>query len=66
MQLFTLQPVRRGDWQIKASILDEQLLIFLYNEITMKADFKVFYSEEVAHEFIERLLNDKSSKTNHG
>jgi hypothetical protein len=63
MKLITLESVRRGDWLIKASILDEQLLIFLYNETTMVSDVGIFYCEEEAHYYIERKLkNDYNSK----
>jgi hypothetical protein len=63
MKLVTLESVRRGDWLIKASILDEQMLIFMYNEYTMRCDVGIFYCEEEAHTYIERMLkNDYNSK----
>lgn len=61
MYLATLQTVRVGDWLIKASSFDDQILIFLHNEHIIKTHIKMFYNEDKAHEFIERFLNDKSS-----
>ena len=61
MRLVTLIPIKRGDWVIKASILDDQILIFLWNEIIMESKCAVFYSEETAHNFIESLCNDNSN-----
>ena len=58
MKLVTLIPIKRGDWVIKASILDDQILIFLWNEVIMESKWAVFYSEETAHQFIERVCND--------
>ena len=58
----TLQTVRRSEHLIKASIFDDQILIFIHNEATMDNEFRVFYSEETAHYFIEGLLdNDQDS-----
>lgn len=61
MHLATLQPVRLGDWLIKASSFDDQILIFLYNERIIRTHIKMFYDEEVAHEFIERFIHDQST-----
>lgn len=58
MKLVTLVPIRRKDWIIKASVLDDQLLIFLWNECTMEAVVRIFYCEVKAHEFIERICDD--------
>lgn len=60
MKLVTLVPIKRNDWIIKASVLDDQLLIFLWNECTMEAVVKIFYCEVKAHEFIERICDDNS------
>jgi len=59
MHLVTLQTVMLGDWLIKASSFDDQILIFLHNERTINTHIKMFYDEEKAHEFIERFINDK-------
>lgn len=56
MKLVTLGAVRREDWIIKASVLDDQILIFLYNEATMESQSLMFYSEEVAYYYIESLF----------
>lgn len=58
MKLVTLVPVKRGDWLIKASVLDDQILIFLWNENIMESRSAIFYNEEVAFQFIERTCND--------
>jgi len=50
-------------WQIKASSLDDQILIFGYNETTVDTFFKMFYNEEVAFNFIESL-HDQNHKIN--
>lgn len=56
MKLVTLGAVRREDWIIKASVLDDQILIFLYNEATMEAKSLMFYSEEFAYYYLESLF----------
>ena len=55
MKLVTLGTIRKGDWLIKASCFDEQILIFIYNECIMLSEIAVFYCEEKAHNFIESL-----------
>lgn len=57
----SLDTVRRGNWLIKASSLDDQLMIVCYNPKTVERIFKMFYSEETAYSFIESLY-DKNSK----
>lgn len=57
----SLGTVRRGDWFIKASSLDDQLMIVCYNPKTVERIFKMFYSEESAYSFIESLY-DKNPK----
>lgn len=51
----TLEPVRINDWIVKASILDDQILIFFVNFHKMQSYIRVFYDEETAHNFIEKL-----------
>jgi hypothetical protein len=60
MHLATLQTVMLGNWLIKASSFDDQILIFLHNERTITTHIKMFYDEEVAHEYIERFIHDQS------
>jgi hypothetical protein len=60
MHLATLQTVMLGDWLVKASSFDDQILIFLHNERTINTHIKMFYDEEVAHEYIERFIHDQS------
>ncbi len=55
MKLVTLGTIRKGDWLIKASCFDEQILIFIFNECIMLSKIAVFYCEEKAHNFIESL-----------
>lgn len=64
MKLVTLNSVKRGDWIIKASVLDDQLLIFLWNECKMESRFGMFYSEEHAYLFIERFVHDSPNFKN--
>lgn len=53
--LCSMQMIRQGDWLIKASSLDDQILIFLWNEATMEQQTHMFYCENEAFTFIERL-----------
>jgi hypothetical protein len=64
MYLATLQTVMLGDWLIKASSFDDQILVFFHNERIISTHIKMFYDEEVAHDYIERFLNDKVYQTN--
>ena len=56
-RLCSMQSFRRGDWHIKASILDDQILIFLINDNTMEHRTEMFYDEEAAYLFIESLYD---------
>jgi hypothetical protein len=61
-QLFSsLTTTRLGDWSIKASSLDDQIIICGFNEVTVDSFFKLFYSEDIAYIFVEGLY-DKNSK----
>lgn len=57
MIFVTLDTVKRGDWHIKASVFDEQILIFFTNKYTIPV-VKIFYNEDEAYYFIESLVND--------
>ena len=61
----SLGTVHRGDWLIKASSLDDQIMIMCYNLKTVDRIFKMFYCEESAYNFIESLY-DKNTKTCNG
>lgn len=50
-----------GNWLIKASSFDDQILIIGYNIATVDYFFKMFYDEEIAREFMEKL-NDSNFK----
>lgn len=52
-----------GNWLLKASSFDDQILIIGYNQATVEYFFKMFYDEEVAREFMEKF-NDKNFKIN--
>jgi len=59
MIILSLIPVRRNNWVIKASVFDDQILVFFHNPLTLAYFFKIFYNEECAYEFIEEIvLND--------
>lgn len=61
-QLYSsLTTTRLGDWSIKASSLDDQIIICGFNEVTVDSFFKLFYSEDIAYNFVEGLY-DKNSK----
>lgn len=51
-----------GDWLIKASSLDDQILMCGYKEGTVYTFAKMFYDEEIAYNFVETLY-DKDTKT---
>lgn len=57
----SLTTTRLGDWSIKASSLDDQIIICGFNEVTVDSFFKLFYSEDIAYIFVEGLY-DKNSK----
>lgn len=57
--------VQIGGWSIKASSLDDQILIIMKNDSIMETHVKLFYCEEKANQFVESLLNnDTSDKVN--
>jgi hypothetical protein len=65
-QLFSsLSTIRRGDWSIKASSLDDQILICGFNKVTVDSFVELFYNEETAYKFVENLY-DKNSQTHYG
>jgi len=60
-RLASLDIVVFGDWQIKASSLDDQILITAVHKNHVDFFIKMFYDEEVAFEFMENFY-DKNSK----
>jgi len=44
-----------GNWLLKASSFDDQIIIVGYNLTTVEFFFKIFYNEETAREFVEKL-----------
>lgn len=59
----SLQMLRRGNWLIKASTLDDQILIFMLNENTMEHQTLMFYNDDSAFQYIEGIIqNDLSNK----
>ena len=56
--LTSLKSIELNNWLIKASVLDDQILVVLLNKSTLTSYCEMFYNEEVAHSFIERLLHD--------
>lgn len=55
MNFVTLETIKINDWLIKASVFDDQILIFFHNYNTMITYSRIFYDEETAHKFIENL-----------
>ena len=56
--LTSTHPIVINDWWIKASVLDDQILVVLVNKNTLTTYCEMFYNEELAHSFIERVLYD--------
>jgi hypothetical protein len=56
MNILSLIPVTRKHWVIQASVFDDQILVFFHNPLTLAYFFKIFYNEECAYEFIEKII----------
>lgn len=54
--LVTLDAIRFNNWIVKASIFDDQILIFFFNSFTMQSYCRVFYDEEMAHTYMEKFV----------
>lgn len=61
-KLYSLNTVKVGNWSVKASSFDDQIIMFGYSEIDVEGFIQVFYDEESAFKFIESL-HDKNSET---
>ena len=57
----TLNTIRFGDWLVKASLLDDQILLVGLRPDGLGQFVKIFYDEKKAHSFIESL-NRKTAK----
>jgi hypothetical protein len=55
MNVLSLLPVRKGNWFLKASVFDDQIIVFFNNPLTFAYFFKIFYNEDCAYEFIESI-----------
>lgn len=65
MNLFcSLPPVRISDWIIKASSFDDQILVWFKHELWLDSELRMFYNEEQAYKFLERLNHDYSIEIN--
>jgi len=65
MNLFCSIPtVRIGDWLVKASSFDDQILVWLKHVSWSESELRMFYNEEDAHKFLERLNYDYSNEIN--
>lgn len=53
--LYSLSTVKIGDWSIKASSFDDQIIMFGYSEHDVESFIKIFYNENTAFDFIESL-----------
>lgn len=62
MRSYHCNTVRIGNWLIKVSSLDDQIMFCGYNQKTVETFFRLFYNEDVAYKFVETLY-DKNSKT---
>lgn len=53
----SIPAITRGDWLIKASSLDDQIIICMANSKTQETIFQLFYDEEKAYYFIESIYD---------
>jgi len=59
-KLVTLAPVRRGDWLIKLSVLNGQILLVASHLIDLeKIEVNTFYNPQSVFDFIEFLVKDE-------
>ena len=61
LKFCSMQCVKIGNWLIKASSLDDQIMVSGFNLETVEVFYKMFYSEEVAFKYMEKLY-DKHCK----
>ena len=60
-RLVSMQTVKIGNWLIKASSLDDQIMVFGYNDVDIAYLYKMFYNEDSAFEYMEKIY-DKDFK----
>ena len=65
MNFCSLPTIRFGDWCIKASSFDDQIIVFLKHQTWLETELRIFYNEEDAYSYIERVTNDPSFEINH-
>lgn len=51
----TLDTVKKGNWLVKASAFDDQILIFFCDLRTMESHVEMFYCENKAYTYVELL-----------
>lgn len=51
----SINVVKKGDWLLKASSFDDQILIIGYKKNLVDFFTAMFYDEETAHLFVEKL-----------
>lgn len=57
-RLVTLDVIKIKDWYVKASVFDDQILIFFINYNKMTSYCRAFYDEDCAYNYIEKLRGD--------
>ena len=57
MIILSLIPVKRKNWVIKASVFDDQILVFFHNPLTLAYFLKMFYNEESAFNYINEITS---------
>lgn len=57
-----MRSIQLGSWSIKASALDDQILILGYKKDTVDSFVAMFYNENEAFTFMEKIY-DQDSKT---
>ena len=62
MRLCSLSPVKYGDWYIKGSVMDDQILLVGTGVDNYNSFIKVFYTEDDARKFMN-TLRPKKPKT---
>ena len=58
MHLSSLNEIHFGDWSIKASSFDDQIIMLFHNEHLTISFLKVFYCEEKAFQYVSCFLED--------
>ena len=64
VKLCSMQCVKIGNWLIKASSLDDQILICGFNEETVEVFSAMFYNEDIAFKYMEKLYDQDFKASN--